>query len=417
MTSPAGSAPITTRSSSAGTPGSPSKPPRRGGRPAATAQPGRPVGRPPQELIVSSGNTAQGAGVEVRVEAITKTYGTFRAVDDVSLTAGAGEFLAMLGPSGSGKTTVLMSIAGFETPSFGEIVIGGQRVTDLAPNRRDIGVVFQNYALFPHMSVRENIAFPLRRRGVGRIEMAERVEAALRLVRLEEHGDKVPTALSGGQQQRVAIARATVFRPRLLLMDEPLGALDRRLREDMQFEIKELQRRLGVTIIYVTHDQEEAVMMADRIAVMRGGRIEQIGRADDLYDRPANAFVADFIGQTNLIPGRVAETGPDATLVEIEGGQRLAIARPTPVAPEAGAAVQVAIRPERLAVAAPDGPALAGTVRDSFYSGGTRLLVVEIAPDLAVKARVPIDPALPAPEPGDPIRLGWHPDYIRVYSR
>lgn len=363
---------------------------------------------------MSSGNISQGAGAEVRVEAITKTYGAFRAVDDVSLATRPGEFLALLGPSGSGKTTVLMSIAGFETPEYGEIFIGGKAVTDLAPNRRDIGIVFQNYALFPHMTVRENIAFPLRRRGVPRPEIAERVEAAIRLVRLDGHGDKLPALLSGGQQQRVAIARATVFRPTVLLMDEPLGALDRRLREDMQFEIKEFQRRLGVTIIYVTHDQEEAVMMADRIAVMRTGRIEQIGSAEDLYDRPANAFVADFIGQTNLIPGRVAEVSGGGIVVEI-AGQALAIPHPQPATPGAGAAVQVAIRPERFALAAPGETGLDGAVRESLYAGGTRLLVVDLASGLQVKARVPAGAGMPHQAAGSPVRLACHPDYIRVY--
>ncbi len=349
-----------------------------------------------------------GTGAEVRVAGLTKTYGAFRAVDDVSLAARPGEFLALLGPSGSGKTTVLMSIAGFETPEYGEIFIAGREVTDLAPNRRDIGIVFQNYALFPHMSVRDNIAFPLRRRGLGRAEIAERVEAAIRLVRLDGHGDKLPAALSGGQQQRVAIARATVFRPTVLLMDEPLGALDRRLREDMQFEIKEFQRRLGVTIIYVTHDQEEAVMMADRIAVMRAGRIEQIGSAEDLYDRPVNAFVADFIGQTNLIPGRAVDAG----IVEIAGGQRLAVPGARLAA---DTAVQVAIRPERFALAGAGAPGLDGIVRESLYAGGTRLLVVEIAPGLQVKARLATGGGQPHQTPGSPIRLAWHPDYIRIY--
>ncbi len=364
---------------------------------------------------MSSGTISQGSGAEVRVEGLIKTYGAFRAVDDVSLTTRPGEFLALLGPSGSGKTTVLMSIAGFETPEYGEIHIGGRQVTDLAPNRRDIGIVFQNYALFPHMSVRENIAFPLRRRKVGRDEIADRVDAAIRLVRLDGHGDKLPAALSGGQQQRVAIARATVFRPTVLLMDEPLGALDRRLREDMQFEIKEFQRRLGVTIIYVTHDQEEAVMMADRIAVMRAGRIEQIGSAEDLYDRPVNAFVADFIGQTNLIPGRVADAAAGLAVVEIAGGQRLAIPGPQPASPAAGAAVQVAIRPERFEIAAAGQPGLDGIVRESLYAGGTRLLVVELGPGLQIKARLPAGVDMAQPGPGSPIRLACRPDYIRVY--
>lgn len=358
----------------------------------------------------------QTKGAEVRVESLIRKYGDFRAVDEVSLTAFPGEFLALLGPSGSGKTTVLMSIAGFETPNFGEIWIDGRQVTDLAPNRRDIGVVFQNYALFPHMSVRDNIAFPLRRRGIDKAEIAERVETALQLVRLGGHGDKLPALLSGGQQQRVAIARATVFRPSLLLMDEPLGALDRRLREDMQFEIKELQRKLGVTIIYVTHDQEEALMMADRICVMRGGKLEQIGSAEDLYDQPANSFVADFIGQTNLIPGRVAALSGDTATVTLADGQTVKVARHWLDDPPLESLVQVGIRPERLKFGQGDPAAgLRGIVREAIYAGGARLFLIEITPDLIIKARIGIDSNLPTVSPGDMVNVVWDPDYIRLY--
>ena len=366
-------------------------------------------------VLAERSDAAASGGADVAIAALTKRYGDFHAVDDVSLTAGAGEFLALLGPSGSGKTTLLMAIAGFEMPDAGEISIAGQGVTELPANRRGIGVVFQNYALFPHMSVRDNIAFPLRRRGVAKAEIVERVEAAIRLVRLDGHGGKLPSALSGGQQQRVAIARATVFRPHLLLMDEPLGALDRRLREDMQFEIKELQRRLGVTIIYVTHDQEEAVMMADRIAVMRAGRIEQIGTAEDLYDRPGNAFVADFIGQTNLIEGSVRIRSGAGVTVALADGQEVTLAAGGDARFEPGSAVKIALRPERLSFAGPDEPAIAGRVRESLYAGGTRLFLVEIAPGLVIKARLTSRLDTPGPRPGEPVRLAFDPAYARIY--
>ncbi len=239
-------------------------------------------------------------GATVVVTAVEKRFDAVGAVRGISLSVGAGEFLTLLGPSGSGKTTTLMMIAGFETPTAGDIAIDGRSVVTLPPHKRHIGMVFQNYALFPHMTVAENIGFPLRQRGVDRVTRARLVAESLELVRLPGYQQRYPRQLSGGQQQRVALARAIVFRPRLLLMDEPLGALDKQLREGLQLEMRRLHADLGITFIYVTHDQEEALTMSDRIAVMNEGRIAQIGTPENLYDRPCDRFVASFIGEFEL---------------------------------------------------------------------------------------------------------------------
>jgi putative spermidine/putrescine transport system ATP-binding protein len=238
---------------------------------------------------------------------VRKTYADVNAVDGVSIKLAAGEFLSFLGPSGSGKTTTLSMIAGLTPSTSGEILLRGQPLNPLPPYRRNIGVVFQNYALFPHMSVERNVAFPLEMRSVPRADIERRVAKVLSLIGLAAHGKRLPSELSGGQQQRVAVARAIVFEPPLLLMDEPLGALDKKLREQMQLEIKQLHRNLGITIIYVTHDQEEALTMSNRIAVFNNGKIEQLGTPSDLYEHPRTRFVANFIGETNLFPGTVAE--------------------------------------------------------------------------------------------------------------
>src|SRR5512132_1690651 len=227
------------------------------------------------------------------------------ALDTLTLEVEQGEFVTLLGPSGSGKTTTLMMIAGFEEPTAGEILVSGEPVVHRPAYRRNIGVVFQSYALFPHMTVAANVAYPLRMRNVGRDEIRRRVAAALDLVQLVALGGRYPGQLSGGQQQRVALARALVFEPPLLLMDEPLGALDKKLREDLQLEIKRIQREVGVSVIYVTHDQSEALTMSDRIAIMRGGRLEQYAAAEELYERPATRFVAEFVGEATLLPARV----------------------------------------------------------------------------------------------------------------
>src|SRR2546422_67557 len=241
--------------------------------------------------------------VAIALESVSKRFGGIGAVDDVSFPIAEGEFFSLLGPSGCGKTTTLRMIAGFETPDEGRIVVGGEDVTDMPVHRRDMGMIFQSYALFPHRTVAENVAFGLRMRGLDKAAIKERVTHALRQVALEGYEQRQPQQLSGGQQQRVALARAIVIRPRVLLCDEPLAALDRKLRQSMQFELKQLQQQLGVTLIFVTHDQEEAMTVSDRIAVMNAGRIEQIGSPSEIYNRPRTRFVADFIGEINLFEG------------------------------------------------------------------------------------------------------------------
>ncbi len=262
------------------------------------------------QAVTSAGN-GEGAheGPALVLRNLRKLFGSVVATDDVDLEVPHGEFLTLLGPSGSGKTTTLRMIAGFTTPSGGTIEIDGSDMTRVAPHRRNVGMVFQNYALFPHMTASENIAFPLQMRGVSRGTIRKRVDEALRLVKLETFGNRLPRELSGGQQQRIALARAVVFRPCLLLMDEPLGALDRKLREALQLEIMRVGRDLGASILYVTHDQEEALLMSDRIAIFNKGRIEQLGSGEDLDDQPATLFVAEFIGESNIIRGRFERDG------------------------------------------------------------------------------------------------------------
>jgi putative spermidine/putrescine transport system ATP-binding protein len=290
------------------------------------------------------------------------------AVAGFDLEVAAGEFVTLLGPSGSGKSTVLKMIAGFERPTTGEIRLGGTPITRLPPYRRGVGMVFQNYALFPHMTVADNVAFPLAVRDRPRAEIAAKVAAALRLVQLEELGERYPAQLSGGQQQRVALARAVVFDPPLLLMDEPLGALDRNLREDMKIEIKRVQRALSMTVIYVTHDQDEALAMSDRIAVLRGGQLIQAGPPRALYDRPADSFVARFFGESNLIEARLVRQG-GAARAEVAGTML-----PLPAtAATPGDACLLLVRPERIRLAEPgataDGARLEGRVVEVTFLG------------------------------------------------
>ena len=254
------------------------------------------------------------------VDRLVKLFGTNRVVDEVSFSLQGGELLTLLGPSGSGKTTTMRMIAGFEQPTSGDVRIGGESVVDIAVHRRNIGVVFQQYALFPHLTVFENVAYPLRMRRLPGTEIARRVESAVAMVRLAGFEARLPRALSGGQQQRVALARAIVFQPRLLLMDEPMGALDKRLRELMQIEVRQLQRELGITTVSVTHDQVEALVMSDLIAVLDGGVLQQIGRPLDVYQRPANRFVADFLGESNLIPVTEVQASPQGQIARSKRG-------------------------------------------------------------------------------------------------
>ncbi|GII95753.1 polyamine-transporting ATPase [Sinosporangium siamense] len=322
-------------------------------------------------------------GGEVELDGLSKKYGTVQAVREVSLSIRRGEFLAILGPSGAGKTTLLNMLTGFEKPTSGAIRIDGRDVARLAPHKRGIGVVFQHYALFKHMTVAQNVAFPLRMRRMSPREQRSHIQHALELVKLEDFATRFPDQLSGGQQQRVALARAIVFRPPLLLMDEPLGALDKRLREHMRVEIKRLQRNLGATVIYVTHDQGEALTMADRVAVMNDGAVEQLGTPDDLYERPASAFVADFVGETNFFQGRTVLDADGRVRVVLDGdrtGHRRDVDNAESLKADCG--VEVGVRPEQvslLPVEGTDGPDVVGKVCEVLYEGATALHVVETA--------------------------------------
>jgi spermidine/putrescine ABC transporter ATP-binding subunit len=301
------------------------------------------------------------AAASVTLERLTKSFdGATRAVDAVSLSIAAGEFFSLLGPSGCGKTTTLRMIAGFETPDDGRVLVGGADITAVPVHKRNMGMIFQSYALFPHRTVAENVAFGLRMRGLARRDIAARVAEALRQVALAGLEDRRPAQLSGGQQQRVALARALVVRPPVLLCDEPLGALDRKLRQSLQFELKQLQKDLGVTLIFVTHDQEEAMAMSDRIAVMNAGRIDQLGTPTEIYSRPRTRFVADFIGEINLFEG------------EWRGGAfRLADGRALPAhRAERSGASAIAVRPERMRFCSPAAATLTGRIETANYLGG-----------------------------------------------
>ena len=345
-------------------------------------------------------------GASLRISKLAKSYGPTPAVATISLDVEAGEFVSLLGASGSGKTTTLMMVAGFTRPDRGEIVLDGAPIAHLAPERRGIGVVFQNYALFPHMSVDRNVGFPLRMRGVPTRAAARRVDDALARVGLAGLGTRLPAQLSGGQQQRVALARALVFEPGLLLMDEPLGALDRALRETMKAEIRRMHRELGITVVYVTHDQDEALTLSDRIVLMDGGHIVQVGRPEDLYERPTNAFVAGFIGEGTLIPGIVVDEAGGLALRPSSGGP------PLPArsgALQAGDAATLLLRPEKtiLSPEADIQAGLAATVQDVIYVGDISRLMLRLdgGPEIAVKQANRA--ASFRPEPGMTVRVGW----------
>ncbi|WP_337875103.1 ABC transporter ATP-binding protein [Elioraea sp.] len=341
------------------------------------------------------------------VRRLAKHYGQTRAVDDVTLTIGRGEFVTLLGPSGSGKTTILMAIAGFVQPTAGDILLDETPITPLPPERRNFGMVFQGYALFPHMTVAENVHFPLRVRNVARAEAERRVAEALDLVQLRHLKDRRPSQLSGGQQQRVALARALVFQPALLLLDEPLSALDKKLRAELQVELKALHRRVGLTFIYVTHDQEEALSMSDSIAILRDGRLVQEGPPGQLYERPATRFVADFLGKSNFLEGRIVERRADGFAYAVDGARFL---QDGPAPP--GETVLIALRPEKIAIAA-DGEAAANTVEGTIaawsYFGTSFALVVATGAgtfQVTVPAwRCPVEPA-----EGRRVRLAWPAD-------
>jgi spermidine/putrescine transport system ATP-binding protein len=343
---------------------------------------------------------------------LTKRFGHVTAVDGVALTIPAGSFFALLGPSGCGKTTTLRMVAGLEDPTSGRILLGADDITHRKPYRRPVNTVFQSYALFPHLDIFENVAFGLRRRRVA--DVRAQVERMLALVELAGYGSRRTTQLSGGQQQRVALARALINHPQVLLLDEPLGALDLKLRRQMQVELKRIQTEVGITFVHVTHDQEEAMTMADRVAVMKDGRVEQLGDPVELYERPATAFVASFLGQSNLLDGTVAGRDGEAVVVSV-GGHRLAV-RPAG-AWSLGSRVQVGVRPEKIRLAASGRPPgqvgneLEGVVTDSSFTGLGRqyLVATSSGQELTVFTQnLDVDEQF---APGDAVSLRWSPDH------
>jgi len=359
----------------------------------------------------------------VRFAAVCKTYdGVTRVVDRLDLDIERGEFLTLLGPSGSGKTTTLMMLAGFETPTEGEILLEGNPLSKLPPYRRAIGMVFQNYALFPHMTVAENIAFPLSVRHVAKDDIARRVERALDMVQLPGLGGRKPAQLSGGQQQRVAVARALVFEPKIVLMDEPLGALDKQLREEMQLEVRRLHQRLGVTMVYVTHDQHEALTMSDRIAVFHRGRVQQLDRPERIYEEPANAFVARFIGENNRLEGRIEGVSGNRCTVRLTGDALVdgSLAAPLP----AGSRVVVSLRPERVhidgvapTIAANGHCRLSGKLRELIYLGDHVRARIALPSNDDFTVKRPIDEVHRLPAIGQPVELAWAPEHCRTFAR
>lgn len=359
----------------------------------------------------------------VELRSLTKTYGSAVAVDNLSLHVEPGEFLSLLGPSGCGKTTTLRMIGGFEFPDDGSVQISGRNVENLPPHKRPVNTVFQAYALFPHMKVADNVAYGLRRSGVPKTEMADRVSRALDMVRMTAYANRKPAQLSGGQQQRIALARALVNRPAVLLLDEPMSALDRKLREEMQVELKLLQHELGTTFIFVTHDQEEALSMSDRVAVMKDGRIEQIGTAAEVYDAPESAFVAGFIGRQNSFPATISAFDSGGVSVRTTG-LSLHSSRPAKgsVPAASGAGVTAAIRPESVTVTAATQPAaptpvnsVTGTLLGVSELGHSLQLVIHTPSDDRILARLP-RAANPPTEVGSPVTCSWSADAVRIFT-
>jgi spermidine/putrescine transport system ATP-binding protein len=358
------------------------------------------------------------ARASIELQRVTKRFGDFTAVRELDLTVGSGEFFTLLGPSGCGKTTTLRMVAGFERPSDGRILIDDIDVVDLPPFKRPTNTVFQSYALFPHLSVEENVAFGLRRKGVGKGEVRRRVGEELERVGLSREAKRKPRQLSGGQQQRVALARALINLPTVLLLDEPLGALDLKLRKGLQIELKNIQRDVGITFVYVTHDQEEALTMSDRIAVMNHGIVEQVDSPEGVYERPRSGFVAGFIGVSNLMPGTVASGGA----LELDAGVTVpAATNGLPV----GVRRQAVVRPEKLELsrledAAPPGrPNVEGLIEASVYLGTATQMVVRLAGDTTLTVLVPnVDEAQRQrlPGAGARVRLSWAPEHMHVIA-
>ena len=357
----------------------------------------------------------------IRFDSVKKSYdGENYVVRGLDLSISQGEFLTLLGPSGSGKTTSLMMLAGFESPTAGEIHIDARRIDQVPPHQRNIGVVFQNYALFPHMSVADNVAFPLRMRGVNRIDVARQVKRALDMVRLVGMDARRPAQLSGGQQQRVALARAMVFEPKLVLMDEPLGALDKQLREHMQLEIKALHGRLGINVVYVTHDQSEALTMSDRIGVFDQGVMQQLAAPDELYESPSNLFVAQFVGESNTLNGTLigvadghcALRAGDGTVVRGRLGAALAV----------GQSAALSLRPERVRVmrdgdeSSDEFNAVQASLIDLVYHGDHTRLRLNTCGSSDFLMKVPNDIELQGLRPGDQLTIGWRAAHCRALA-
>ncbi|MCR9220118.1 MAG: ABC transporter ATP-binding protein [Alphaproteobacteria bacterium] len=370
--------------------------------------------------MATGDSAAQDANRFIVLEGVRKSYpGAGAVISDFNLSISRGEFVTLLGPSGSGKSTLLMLLAGFEKPDAGAIVARGRNYVEMAPKDRNIGVVFQDYALFPHMTVAQNVAYPLRVRRMASAERRAAVERVLRLVQLEDLAHRRPAALSGGQRQRVALARALVFQPDFVLMDEPLSALDRRLRDHLQVELKHLHAKLGVTVVYVTHDQDEALTMSDRIVVLDRGRVQQVGTPEDVYARSANLFVADFIGESNRLDGCiVARRGEEATI-------RLAGGREMPCRPvgslNVGDRATISVRPENVRLELEPAPepepdhGLPATLVEAIYYGDHARVVVSLPEGGPLTVRVPANGAAPAVEAGRPVRISWDASLARAF--
>jgi spermidine/putrescine transport system ATP-binding protein len=356
------------------------------------------------------------AEIDVRLERVTKRFAETVAVDDVSLDIAEGEFFSMLGPSGCGKTTTLRMIGGFEDPTLGTVYLGGRDVTDDPPYKRDVNTVFQSYALFPHLNVYENVAFGLRRKKVDRGDIKNRVKGSMHLVDLQGFEERKPGQMSGGQQQRVALARALVNQPKVLLLDEPLGALDLKLRKQMQLELKRIQQEVGITFIYVTHDQEEAMTMSNRLAVMRHGRIEQLGDPEDVYENPATEFVAGFLGASNLLEGDVKESSNGDSTVLLGSGSTVTVPR-TRIPADAGSRVKVGVRPEKITIRREGAPlgdevnSVTGMLRMSTYIGVSHQYKVEGPGGTPITVYVQNLGVEEAPKPGEHVVLSWKPEH------
>ncbi len=357
-----------------------------------------------------------GKGASVRFENVQKSYdGEMLVVKNLNLDIARGEFLTMLGPSGSGKTTTLLMVAGFEPVTHGTIYLNDEPINNVPPHKRGVGMVFQNYALFPHMTVAENLSFPLKVRKIPDSEIEIKVARALEMVELPDFGHRRPSQLSGGQQQRVAVARALVFDPELILMDEPLGALDKQLREQMQYEIRHLHENLGVTVIYVTHDQGEALTMSDRIAVFNDGVIQQLATPDELYEKPANSFVAQFIGENNRLNGTVRGINGNVCMVELDCGGTISTEKVN--VDRVGQRATLSIRPERIELAPKEGAlpnTVSGRIEELIYLGDHIRVRMSLAGTDAFVVKVPNAADRLMLKKGDEISVGWHTEDCRA---